>query len=60
MYDIVLRTHRNGQCHGVPDGDPDPEVEDGIHAFHSHLVEQSAVKVVLQEWELLAHLKNFL
>ena len=54
-----FNTHSNSYCHGVPHGDPDPEVEDGIHPLHPHLVKQPAVKVVLQERKLLANLKNF-
>ena len=54
----MFRTHGNGQCHGVPHCDSDPQIKDGIHSFHPHLVEQSAVEVVLQERKLLADLKN--
>ena len=57
---IFVKTHSNGQRHGVPHGDPNPQVEDGIHTLHPHLVEQPAVEVVLQEWELLANLGGLL
>ena len=53
-----ITTHSNSYCHGVPDSDPDSKIKDGVHSFHPHFVEQSAVEIVLQKGQLFADLNG--